>query len=248
MAGLLGELSGEFGPGRTSRPYRDLRFRADKSPYKTEIYATLDRGRDVRFSADGLTAGLGYFMIILPSWSGTATRFTEKPEAPGWPGWWWSGCGQRDSKSVAGRPSTSAPRGYPTGHPRIELLRYKGLICWRHWPVAPWPCIRRRPRITWWASCASRRRCSTGWIRRSDPIRPDDPARAGQPGPWTYPQHILTIPRPWPGATERRGRSRAPSVTRMAATLACRLRLPRMHMGCRCPVRLDARYLLGERQ
>jgi len=23
-------------------------------------------------------------------------------------------------------------------HPRIELLRYKGLICWRHWPVEPW--------------------------------------------------------------------------------------------------------------
>src|SRR5262249_40906637 len=26
----------------------------------------------------------------------------------------------------------SAPRGYRTDHPRIELLRYKGLICWRH--------------------------------------------------------------------------------------------------------------------
>jgi len=29
-------------PGRIARPYRDMRFRADKSPYKTEIYATLD--------------------------------------------------------------------------------------------------------------------------------------------------------------------------------------------------------------
>jgi uncharacterized protein (DUF2461 family) len=44
MAELPGELSGEFGPGRIARPYRDIRFRADKSPYKTEIYATLDRG------------------------------------------------------------------------------------------------------------------------------------------------------------------------------------------------------------
>ena len=41
MAELLDELSGEFGPGRIARPYRDIRFRADKSPYKTEIYATL---------------------------------------------------------------------------------------------------------------------------------------------------------------------------------------------------------------
>jgi uncharacterized protein (DUF2461 family) len=40
---------------------------------------------------------------------------------------------------VAGSQSLrSAPRGYPSDHPRIDLLRYKGLICWRHWPVAPW--------------------------------------------------------------------------------------------------------------
>src|SRR5215469_14946803 len=58
MAQLLDELSGEFGPGRIARPYRDIRFSADKSPYKTEIYATLDRGGYVRFSADGLAAAL----------------------------------------------------------------------------------------------------------------------------------------------------------------------------------------------
>ena len=44
MAELLTGLSREFGPLRIARPYRDVRFRADKSPYKTEIYATFDRG------------------------------------------------------------------------------------------------------------------------------------------------------------------------------------------------------------
>ena len=34
-------------------------LRADKSPYKTEIYATFDRGGYVNFSADGLTAAAG---------------------------------------------------------------------------------------------------------------------------------------------------------------------------------------------
>jgi len=63
MAALLDELSVEFGPGRIARPYRDIRFRADKSPYKTEIYASLDRGGYVRFGADGLTAALGYYMM-----------------------------------------------------------------------------------------------------------------------------------------------------------------------------------------
>jgi Conserved hypothetical protein (DUF2461) len=56
MAQLLDELSGEFGPGRIARPHRDIWFRADKSPYKTEIYAILDRGGYVRFRVGGLTA------------------------------------------------------------------------------------------------------------------------------------------------------------------------------------------------
>ena len=32
----------------------------------------------------------------------------------------------------------TAPRGYPKDHPRIDLLRQKGLIAWREWPVGPW--------------------------------------------------------------------------------------------------------------
>ena len=59
MAELPGELSGEFAPGRIARPYRDVWFRYGKSPYKTEIYATFDRGGYVNFSAGGLTAAAG---------------------------------------------------------------------------------------------------------------------------------------------------------------------------------------------
>src|SRR5204863_1827323 len=40
MADLLAELEPEFGPGRIFRPNRDVRFSADKSPYKTAIAAT----------------------------------------------------------------------------------------------------------------------------------------------------------------------------------------------------------------
>ena len=32
----------------------------------------------------------------------------------------------------------TAPRGYPVDHPRIGLLRNKGLTAWQHWPVEPW--------------------------------------------------------------------------------------------------------------
>jgi len=32
----------------------------------------------------------------------------------------------------------TVPRGYLADHPRIGLLRCKGLVAWREWPVAPW--------------------------------------------------------------------------------------------------------------
>lgn len=32
----------------------------------------------------------------------------------------------------------TAPRGYPKDHPRVDLLRHKGLTAWKHWPPAGW--------------------------------------------------------------------------------------------------------------
>jgi uncharacterized protein (TIGR02453 family) len=137
MADLLDELSAEFGPGRIARPYRDIRFRADKSPYKTEIYATLDRGGYVRFGADGLTAALGYHVMTSAQLEryrravnddtrgGRLAMLVQRLRGEG-------------LQVAGGQMLKSAPRGYPVDHPRIDLLRCKGLICWRQWPVAPW--------------------------------------------------------------------------------------------------------------
>jgi len=36
------------------------------------------------------------------------------------------------------RHPEDGPKGYPKDHPRIELLRHKGLIAWKQWPVAAW--------------------------------------------------------------------------------------------------------------
>jgi uncharacterized protein (TIGR02453 family) len=137
MAEMLRELCGEFGPGRISRPYRDVRFRADKSPYKTAIYATLDRGGYVNFGPDGLTAALGSYMPTAAQLE--RYRHAVDDEADG------SQLAELVARLRAaglevggGQTLKSAPRGYPRDHARIELLRCKGLICWRHWPVAPW--------------------------------------------------------------------------------------------------------------
>jgi uncharacterized protein (DUF2461 family) len=32
----------------------------------------------------------------------------------------------------------TAPRGFPKDHPRAELLRHKGLVTWKRWPVGNW--------------------------------------------------------------------------------------------------------------
>ena len=58
MEELLAEIEPEFGEGRIFRPYRDIRFSADKSPYKTNIGATIRDGY-VQLTADGLAAGSG---------------------------------------------------------------------------------------------------------------------------------------------------------------------------------------------
>src|SRR5882672_1867388 len=58
MEALIDELTPRFGEGKIFRPYRDIRFSADKSPYKTNIAATLGAGY-VQLSADGLGVGSG---------------------------------------------------------------------------------------------------------------------------------------------------------------------------------------------
>ena len=136
MAELLAELEGEFGPGRIARPYRDVRFRADKSPYKTAIYATLQAGGYVNFSAEGLTAAVGYYAMAPDQ----LVRY-RRAVAEDAPGAVLAGIVDRlaAGKLEVGGPSlATAPKGYPRDHPRIDLLRYKSLIAWRHWPMGAW--------------------------------------------------------------------------------------------------------------
>jgi uncharacterized protein (TIGR02453 family) len=146
MADLLAELEPEFGPGRIYRPYRDVRFSADKSPYKDHIAATLERGGYLQVSASGLAAGNGMYMMD----SGQLDRY-RRAVADGV-------AGERLRRLVAqiGRHGIgvggheqlkTAPRGYPRDHPRIDLLRYRGLVAWRQWQVGAWlgtPAARDR--------------------------------------------------------------------------------------------------------
>lgn len=136
MEALLAELEGEFGDGKIFRPYRDVRFSRDKSPYKTHIGARVGDGY-VQLDADRLAAGAGmwemapdqlerYRHAVDDTRSGPAlVAFVEEARAEG--------------LTVMGHDELkTAPRGFPKDHPRIELLRYKGLVTWREWPAGPW--------------------------------------------------------------------------------------------------------------
>jgi uncharacterized protein (TIGR02453 family) len=136
MEALLTELAGEYGDWRLFRPYRDTRFSRDKSPYKTTIAAMIGHGY-VQFSADGLVAGAGTYHMasdqlarfrdaVVDDKTGKKLRgIVDKLEQAG-----------LDVHSM--ESLKTAPKGYPKEHPRVELLRMKGLVTSRHWPPAAW--------------------------------------------------------------------------------------------------------------
>jgi uncharacterized protein (TIGR02453 family) len=145
MAELMADLEPVHGETKIYRPYRDLRFSKDKSPYKTAIGAHVGEGY-VQLSAAGLAAGCGmygmepdqlerYRAAVAADRTGAALEEVIAEL-------------RKHDIDVHGRESLkSAPRGYPADHPRIGLLRHKGLVAWKEWPVESWlatPAARQR--------------------------------------------------------------------------------------------------------
>jgi uncharacterized protein (TIGR02453 family) len=136
MEQLLEELAPQWGEGKIFRPYRDVRFSKDKSPYKTNIGAMIGDGY-IQVDARGLGVGSGMWEMAPDQ----LERYRQAVDAER------SGRKLEDVVSKAKEAGLdvsghdvlkSAPRGYPKDHPRIELLRYKGLITWREWPAGAW--------------------------------------------------------------------------------------------------------------
>jgi uncharacterized protein (TIGR02453 family) len=136
MAELVDELGAEFGDTKVFRPYRDVRFSPDKTPYKTHIGAMVGSGY-VQLSADGLAAGDGMYVMApdqLDRYRRAAASDRAGPELEQV-----IAIVEKAGIGVSGRDTLkSAPRGYPADHPRIGLLRYKGLVAWQEWPAGAW--------------------------------------------------------------------------------------------------------------
>ena len=156
MLALLEELSGEFGTAKVFRPYRDVRFSHDKTPYKTHQGAVVTpEGRGagswyVQISADGLMVAGGswrlesdqvarYRRAVADPVQGVRLEGeVERLRAAGW--------------DIDGDRLVRVPAGYSADDDRIELLKHKALHAGRRWTPEDWlqtPEVLDRVRTSW---------------------------------------------------------------------------------------------------
>jgi uncharacterized protein (TIGR02453 family) len=154
MAELCEEL-GDYGQFRIFRPYNDLRFAKNRPPYKTHqgAYVESDGGAGHYFhiGADGLLVGVGYYGMAKDQLERFREAVASDDTGP---------AVERVTAALAKQGYSigaidelkSAPRGYPKDHPRIELLKRKGLMASRQFPVAKWMSTKQaagKIRTTW---------------------------------------------------------------------------------------------------
>ena len=139
MAALVTELEPEFGTAKVFRPYRDVRFAKDKTPYKTHQGAFVPSGPAtgyyLQLSAAGVLVGSGFYdasperlaaireAIVDDRTGPLLERLLRTAEKAGW--------------EVGGETLKTSPRGYDADHPRIRLLRHKQLIVSRSYGFDP---------------------------------------------------------------------------------------------------------------
>ncbi len=147
LQALLDEVAGDFGTAKIFRPYRDVRFSADKTPYKTHQGAVVHPEGSgagawyVQISAEGL-------MVAGGSWrpeSDQVERF-RRAVADDVQGPRLQAEVDRLARagfSIDGERLSRVPSGFPRDAARAELLRHKSLHGSRRWEPADWLHDRR---------------------------------------------------------------------------------------------------------
>ena len=139
MKALVDELEPEFGPAKVFRPYRDVRFAKDKTPYKTHQGAFIPRGPSTGFyvqvGAAGVRVGVGFYDATSDRLASIRAAIDDDGhghdlesilEALTSDGW-----------TLGGEKLKTAPRGYDIDHPRIALLRHKSMTLGKDFGFAP---------------------------------------------------------------------------------------------------------------
>jgi uncharacterized protein (TIGR02453 family) len=132
MEALLTELAKELGgQARMFRQNRDVRFSRDKSPYKTNTYGVVygsgiaAQGLYASISAGGLVAGSGYHAMARDQLDRYREHVEDDIHGPELMKL--LAKAEKAGLELWGESLTTAPRGYPKDHERIELLRRKTL-------------------------------------------------------------------------------------------------------------------------
>jgi uncharacterized protein (TIGR02453 family) len=136
MLALLADLEPAFGRAKLSRPNRDIRFSADKSPYKTNIYADSRGGGYVALDAKGLTAAGGRYMVEPEQLA--RFRAAVASDRSGRELVAIVAALRKKGYEIGGQELKRVPPPHPQDHPRGELLRHKRLIYWKTWPIEAW--------------------------------------------------------------------------------------------------------------
>jgi uncharacterized protein (TIGR02453 family) len=166
MEELCELLEPTYGRFHIFRPNRDVRFSRDKSPYKTAMAAVTEgEGGEayyVQLSAAGLFVASGYYRMAADQLTRYRSAVDDRRTGP---------MLERalaelraHGYEVGGEALKTAPRGFARDHPRVALLRHKGVTVGRTYGPARWLSTRAcRTRITdvWSAAVAVNR-----WLNR----------------------------------------------------------------------------------
>ncbi len=134
---LAAELSPEFGEAKFFRPFRDVRFAKDKTPYKTHqgVYFAESR-RYLQVSAAGLYASGGYYDMA----SDQVARYRRAvvEDLPGEALTQLIAAAKKAKLEIRGELLSRIPSGFAKDHPRQELLRHKSLWVTREFGCPDW--------------------------------------------------------------------------------------------------------------
>ena len=136
LEALLADLAPEFGTAKVFRPYRDVRFSKDKTPYKTHAAAVAegDGSLYVQLGADGLYVGGGYWHTATDQVQRLRTAVDD--ELTG--GQLVSVLGGLADWEILGERLKRLPKPYAPDHPRADLLHHKGLAAGLRFEPAEW--------------------------------------------------------------------------------------------------------------
>jgi uncharacterized protein (TIGR02453 family) len=131
----------EFGPLRVFRPNRDIRFSKDKSPYKIAAAAATEgeggAAYYVQISSGGLYVGSGYYHLMPDQLERYRVAVADARRGPKLAAA--VAVLRKQRYGVDSRESLKrAPRGCPPDHPRIDLLRNKGMHAGKEFGAPGW--------------------------------------------------------------------------------------------------------------